>query len=148
MHICNLSFHTGIVPEQIKIARVVPIYKHGDPSQFNNYRPISVLNVFSKVNERLFYNCLLKYLNRHKILYELQFGFRGKTFNRTCTYLHNWENNICNWKEWIHYSSISRFVQSFRYVKSSDIIEEIRALWYKGCSTKMVIWLSLVDNSI
>ena len=33
MHICNLSFYTGIVPEQIKIARVVPIYKHGDPSQ-------------------------------------------------------------------------------------------------------------------
>ena len=78
MHICNLSFYTGIVPEQIKIARVVPIYKHGDPSQFNNYRPVSVLNVFSKVYERLFYNRLLKYLNKHKILYELQFGFREK----------------------------------------------------------------------
>ena len=76
MHICNLSFYTGIVPEQIKIARVVPIYKHGDPYQFNNYRPVSVLNVFSKVYERLFYNRLLKYLNKHKILYELQFGLR------------------------------------------------------------------------
>ena len=48
MHICNLSFYKGIVTEQIKIARVVPIYKYGDPSQFNNYRPVSVLNVFSK----------------------------------------------------------------------------------------------------
>ena len=51
MHICNLSFYMGIVPEQINIARVVPIYKHGDPSQFTNYRPVSVLNVFSKVYE-------------------------------------------------------------------------------------------------
>ena len=78
MHICNLSFYTGIVPEQIKIARVVPIYKHGDTSQFNNYRPVSILNVFSKVYERLFYNRLLKYLNKDKILHELQFGFREK----------------------------------------------------------------------
>ena len=54
MQICNLSFYKGIFPEQIKIVRVVPIYKHGDPSQFNNYRPVSVLNVFSKVYERLF----------------------------------------------------------------------------------------------
>ena len=76
MHICNLSFHTGIVPEQMKIARVVPIYKHGEPSQFNNYRPVSVLNVFSKVCEILFYNRLLKYLNKHYILHELQFGFQ------------------------------------------------------------------------
>ena len=32
MHICNISFYKGIVPEEIKITRVVPIYKHGDPS--------------------------------------------------------------------------------------------------------------------
>ena len=90
MHICNLSFCTGIVSEWIKIARVVPIYKHGDPSQFNNYRPVSVLDVFSKVYERLFYNRLMKYLNKHQIrvLYELKFGFlKKKTFNRTCTYI-------------------------------------------------------------
>ena len=74
MHICNLSFYTGIVHEQIKIARVLLIYEHGDPSQLNNYRPVSVLNVFSKVYERSFYNRLLKYLNKHKILYELGFG--------------------------------------------------------------------------
>ena len=45
IHICILSFHMGIVPEQIKIVKVVPIYKHEDPSQFNNYRPVLVWNV-------------------------------------------------------------------------------------------------------
>ena len=78
MHICSLSFYTGIVPELIKIVRVVPTYRYGDPSQFNNYRSVSVLDMFSKAYERLFYNRLLKCLNKHKILYELQLGFREK----------------------------------------------------------------------
>ena len=49
MHICNLSFSKGIFPLQIKIAKVIPISKSGDKSQFNNYRPISVLSQFSKM---------------------------------------------------------------------------------------------------
>ena len=66
----NGSSYTRIVPEQTKIERVVPIYKHGDPSQFNNCRPMSVLNVFSKVYGRLCYDHLLLHLKKHKILYE------------------------------------------------------------------------------
>ena len=49
MHICNLSFSKGIFPLQIKIAKVIPMFKSGDNSQFNNYRPISVLSQFSKI---------------------------------------------------------------------------------------------------
>ena len=43
MPICNLSFTKGIFPQQMKIAKVIPIFKSGDKSQFNNYLPISVL---------------------------------------------------------------------------------------------------------
>ena len=43
MHNCHLSFSKGIFPLQIKIAKVDPIFKSGDMSQFNNYHPISVL---------------------------------------------------------------------------------------------------------
>ena len=50
MHICNLSFSKGIFPQQMKIAKVIPIFESGDKSQFNNYRPISVLSQFSKKN--------------------------------------------------------------------------------------------------
>ena len=49
MHICNFSFSKGIFPLQIKIAKVIPMFKSGDKSQFNNYRPISVLSQFSKI---------------------------------------------------------------------------------------------------
>ena len=46
MHICNLSFSKGIFPQQMKIAKVIPICKSGDKSQFNNHHPISVLFQF------------------------------------------------------------------------------------------------------
>ena len=42
----NKSFEYGIAPDQLKIARVCPIFKTGDQSDFTNYRPISVLPAF------------------------------------------------------------------------------------------------------
>ena len=79
-HICNLSFVTGIFPDELKIANVVPIFKSGDEMVFSNYRPVSVLPVFSKVVERLMYNRLLKYINDNNLLHRYQFGFqKGKS---------------------------------------------------------------------
>ena len=79
-HICNFSFVTGIFPDELKIANVVPIFKSGDEMVFSNYRPVSVLPVFSKVIERLMYTRLLKYINDDNLLYKYQFGFqKGKS---------------------------------------------------------------------
>ena len=44
-HIGNLSFDTGIFPVELKIAKIVPIFKSGDECIFTNYRPVSVLPV-------------------------------------------------------------------------------------------------------
>ena len=74
--ICNLSITTGVFPDQLKIAKVIPLYKSEDPKIFSNYRPVSVLPVISKILERIMYNRLIKYLNDNKILYAFQFGFR------------------------------------------------------------------------
>ena len=76
VHICNLSLANGVFPQQLKIAKVVPLHKGDDPSLFSNYRPISILPLFSKVFERIMYNRLINYLNSRKILYSYQFGFR------------------------------------------------------------------------
>ena len=81
-HICNLSFTTGVFPSELKIANVVPIYKSGDDMIFSNYRPVSVLPIFSKLLERLAYNRLIAFINNNRILYEYQFGFqKGKSTN-------------------------------------------------------------------
>ena len=64
----------------IWFANVAPILKSGDEMIFSNYRPVSVLPVFSKVIERLMYNRLLKYINDNNLLYKYQFGFqRGRS---------------------------------------------------------------------
>ena len=77
-HICNRSFLTGIFPRELKLANVIPIYKNGVDNLFTNYRPVSILPVFSKVLETLMYRRLLDFINKKKLLYELQFGFREK----------------------------------------------------------------------
>ena len=48
-YIINLSLSTGSVPDNIKVARVIPIFKSGDKDQIPNYRPISILPCFSKI---------------------------------------------------------------------------------------------------
>ena len=60
----------------MKIAKVIPLFKNGDPENITNYRPISVLPCFSKVVERIMYNRLYKYLWEEKLLYSKQFGFQ------------------------------------------------------------------------
>ena len=52
-HIINLSITTGVEPDQLKIARVIPIFKTDDKRIFSNYRPVSVLPIFSKLFERV-----------------------------------------------------------------------------------------------
>jgi len=78
VHLLNLSLTQGTVPKALKRAHVTPIHKGGDTDSLNNYRPISVLNVFSKIMERVVYNRLLSFLNIHSVLSNSQFGFRKK----------------------------------------------------------------------
>ena len=70
----NQSLLTGCFSNKLKIAKVIPLYK----ILINNYRPISVLPVFSKILERLMYKRLLDFLNKNEILVKKQFGFREK----------------------------------------------------------------------
>ena len=76
-HVINLSLSQGYVPQEWKVAHVTPVFKTGERDNMSNYRPISVLPVFSKILERIVYNKLFKYLNDHNILSKHQFGFRS-----------------------------------------------------------------------
>ena len=61
----------------MKLAKVIPLFKKGCPLTSSNYRPISLLSVFSKIAEKVMYERLYKFLEKHEILYTLQFGFRA-----------------------------------------------------------------------
>ena len=75
-HLINKSIHQGIFPDDLKIAKVFPVYKSGDKSNISNYRPISVLSFFSKVFEKIMYNHVIDFINTNNLLSKQQFGFR------------------------------------------------------------------------
>ena len=74
--IINLVFEKGIFPDLCKLAKVIPIYKKDDSLLCENYRPISVLSIFSKILEKLVYGRMYKFLDVNNLIYNRQFGFR------------------------------------------------------------------------
>ena len=74
--IINQSLTNGIFPDDLKVAKVIPIYKKEDEHQFDNYRPISLLPAISKILEKIAHKQLFAYLTQHKLLYNHQYGFR------------------------------------------------------------------------
>jgi hypothetical protein len=77
-HIFNLSFQQGRLPHQLKTCRVVPIYKSGKHTSLDNYRPIGLISVISKIMEKLVCNSLTNYLEYNELIYQHQYGFRKK----------------------------------------------------------------------
>ena len=76
--IINDSFLSGIFPNKLKIAKVIALYKKDSRDNPPNYRPISLLSVFSKLIEKTMYKRLYSFLDSCNILRPLQFGFREK----------------------------------------------------------------------
>ena len=76
--IFNLSISTGSVPDKLKIAKVIPIYKKENVDVFSNYRPVSLLPCFSKILERLIFDRCIDFIDANEILNDKQFGFRPK----------------------------------------------------------------------
>ena len=68
-HICNTSLGQGIFPDEMKIARIIPLFKSGDKQNVSNYRPISLLPQFPKILEKIFNNRLMNFLNSNNLLY-------------------------------------------------------------------------------
>jgi hypothetical protein len=68
-HIFNLSLSTGQFPHKLKLCRVVPIFKSGDPQECDNYRPISLLSSISKVLEKIVAEKLVFHLSSNDLLY-------------------------------------------------------------------------------
>ena len=67
----------------MKIEKFKPIFKTGERDLMNNYRPISILPVFSKLFERIMYNRVYKHVISNNLLYEKQFGFQKQCSTET-----------------------------------------------------------------
>ena len=94
----NQSLSVRVVPTDWKLSNVTPVYKAGDPKLSNNYRPISLLSIPSKILERIAQNKLLQYLLENNLLSPSQFGFRpqSSTQEALVTAVNDWHQNLDN----------------------------------------------------
>ena len=74
--IINLSLRTGQVPPTFKVSHVSPLFKSGDPTLPQNYRPVSLLPIISRILETMVKRQLTAYLETHKLLPDSQFAYR------------------------------------------------------------------------
>ena len=79
-----MSIDTGIVPDELKFAKVKPFYKKNSRLDAGNYRPVSILCIISKILERAVYVQIEDYLNKNELLYANQSGFRKSNSTDTC----------------------------------------------------------------
>lgn len=76
--ILNQSLVTGTFPDNLKIAKVVPLYKKEDALIMDNYRPVSLLTSISKVFEKVVHKQLSTYFKDNNLFYKSQYGFRDE----------------------------------------------------------------------
>ena len=84
--IFNCSIMEGVFPSKLKYSKVVPIYKNSDTHDLNNYRPISILPIISKIFEKLFLIRLQQFLSQFEILSDSQHGFRKNHSTTTAAF--------------------------------------------------------------
>lgn len=83
-YLVNLSITSGIVPDELKLARVKPLFKKNSRLEIGNYRPVSILCIISKILEKAVYKQLETHLIDHNLLYQFQSGFRSSYSTDTC----------------------------------------------------------------
>ena len=76
--IINQMLTAGIFPDDLKVAKVIPLFKKGKKEILDNYRPISLLPSLSKIFERVIFNQIHAYFTAHNLYYSGQYGFIGK----------------------------------------------------------------------
>ena len=74
--IVNQSLRSGIFPDKLKLARIIPLHKKGDTHLLENYRPISILPALSKIFEKVVFEQLYLYFVQNNFLSKSQYGFQ------------------------------------------------------------------------
>ena len=142
-YILNLSLSTGTFPSTWKEANVIPLHKGGDLDNTNNYRPISILPVVSKIIERAVHNHVYSYLSDHDILNEHQSGFRPKHSTETALadMVDDWLTNINSGK--MTGVAFIDLRKAFDTVNHDILIDKLRNI---GASSSTLKWFKSYLN--
>ena len=129
----NDSIKDGVFPTKFKLAKIIPIHKSGCKTKVSNYRPISILSVFSKIFEIIMKNFLMSYLSKQKILNDRQFGFRPglSTFDAINLFTSDLYNALDNHKSII--SIYIDFSKAFDTVDPDILVDKLQHYGIRGC---------------
>ena len=143
-YIINLTFINSKIPDIWKIANVTPLFKSGDTSQCNNYRPISQLPLPGKIVEKIVHQRMSTFFETNNILNENQGGFRKNqsTTNTSAKFLDNIYNSINNKN--ISIATYIDFSKAFDTVPH-DIL--IKKLYLYGIKNKNLDWIKNYLNT-
>ena len=137
--IINQSLNTGIFPSLLKIAKVIPIYKCEDEHILNNYRPISLLPILSKIFEKVVFKQVYSYFQNNNLLYISLHGFRKEhstetaTLELTDTIIQKLDNNETPFALFLDLS------KAFDTLDHSILLAKLR---YYGFSNMSLLWFS------
>lgn len=138
-YIINLSFEQGCVPDILKSATVLPLLKKGDPTLKQNYRPISILPIISKILEKCMKVRMLSFFHKINFFSNCQFGFREKLntenallefLNYIYTFLHN-KSKVCG--------LFVDIKKAFDMVDHNKLLQKLQDIGLRG---KSYLWFS------
>jgi hypothetical protein len=69
-HLFSCSFSSGVVPDKLKVARIIPVYKKGPKIHVSNYRHISLLSIFNKIVKKIMYKRLINFLEKNQTIFQ------------------------------------------------------------------------------
>ena len=134
--IITSSFQDGIFPQPLKLARVVPIFKSGSRGDVSNYRPISLLDSFSKVYEKLMHNRVVDFMESNQSFHELQYGFRsGRSCEHALLTAQNYILHSLN-KQQISLLLLIDFSKAFDMVEHSILLKKLECYGIRGTALK------------
>ena len=124
--IFNSSLRKGVFPDIWKVAKVTPIFKSGSRSEANNYRPIPVVSVFSRILEKIVHNQIYECLKATKALTMIQ-----SVFEKCCSTITSLIDITDNWYETINKKQLNLTIfldlkQAFDTVNHKSLLEKLK----------------------
>ena len=140
--LCNLSIKLGSFPRSCKIAKVKPLFKKGSKTDPQNYRPISLLPILSKITERIIHDQTQEFLSKKKILYRFQSGFRKNYSTNTC--LGHLTDKITTGFEKVLFTGIILIdlQKAFDTINHQILIKKMK---YIGFSKNVIAWFKSIS---